>query len=297
MRIICIVLRLSLFFLLPIWTIKAQVTNNLPATNSIAPNWTNSVVAIWYECDGKIFSGTGVIVSNSGYILTAAHVGRDCNNVVGTKIKVGLGNSVYAIPQKTFTASFVNSTTDNVGNPNVYDLKLLKIDSTEGVQLTPASFSTVLPFPGDDISIAGFPDLPFNYLSQRQSSLSIFKTNLLSCFDEGNNNIVTRLHYGGNSLPGFSGGPIFDKSGHLVGIHSSRTTANINNLLNTNCNETTANPCYGNAIRFPVLTADNAIVSQVVNLDYIALKTVLDNYSWGTSIWRIPQQWITLIQQ
>lgn len=297
MRTVYTFLSLSLLFLLPNWTIKAQVTNNLPANNSTAPNWTNSVVAIWYECNGKTFSGTGVIVSKSGYILTAAHVGRDCNNVGGTKIKVGLGNSVYAIPQKTFTASMVNSITDNVDNPNVYDLKLLKIDSTNGVQLTPASFATILPFPGDDVSIAGFPDLPFDYLSQKQSSLSVFKTNLLSCFDEGNNNIATRLHYGGNSLPGFSGGPIFDKSGNLVGIHSSRTTANINNLLNTNCNETTAKPCYGNAIRFPVLTAANTVVSQVVNLDYNALKTVLDNYSWGTSIWRIPQQWITLIQQ
>ena len=278
-------------------TLKAQVTNNLLATNAATPNWANSVVKIWYQCDGKTYSGTGVIVSKSGYILTAAHVGRDCNGISNTAIQIGFGNSAYNVPQKTFTASLIKSATDNVGNPNVYDLKLLKIDNTNGIVLNPASFSTVLPFPGDEIWIAGFPDLPFNYLSQTQASLSVFKTNLLSCFAEGSNNIPTRLHYGGNSLPGFSGGPLFDKSGRLIGIHSTRTTANINNLLNTNCNETTANPCYGNAIRFPVLTANNQVVSQVINLDYNALKTVLDNYSWGTSVWRIPQEWINLIQK
>lgn len=284
-------------FVLSDLSLNAQVTNNLPATIVTAPNWTNSVVKIWYQCNGNTYTGTGVIVSKSGYILTAAHVGRDCNDIANTTIQVGIVNSAYNVPQKTFTASSIKSATDNVGNPNVYDLKLLKIDNLSGEILSPVSFSTVLPFPGDEIWIAGFPNLPFDYLSQTQASLSVFRTNLLSCFGEGGNNIPTRLHYGGNSLPGFSGGPLFDKSGKLIGIHSTRTTANINNLLNTNCNDTNANPCYGNAVRFPVLTANSQIVSQVVHIDYNALKTVLDNYSWGTSIWRIPQEWLTLIQQ
>jgi Trypsin-like serine proteases, typically periplasmic, contain C-terminal PDZ domain len=287
-----------LMFCAPRTKIEAQVTNNLTATN-VVPDWTKSIVKIWYECSGKIFTGAGVIVSKSGYILTAAHVGRDCNTISDTKIKVGTIKSAYSPPQQIYNAKFVNSITDNVQNPNVYDLKLLKIDTTGGVTLTPAVFSATLPLPGDDISIAGFPDLPFAFLNQNEASLSIYKTGVLSCFAESNNNIPTRIHYGGNALPGFSGGAIFDKNGHLVGIHSTRSTASITNLLNTTCPDAanTQKPCWGNAIRFKVLTSENTIVTQEVYIDYNALKTVLDNYSWGTSIWRIPQAWLTLIQQ
>lgn len=293
-NIICTLILHALLSNLPV---HAQVTNNLPATEASLPNWTKSVVKIWYECNGNIYTGTGVIISKSGYIITAAHVGRNCDNTAGTKIKIGLVESTYTVPQQKFTAKQMYTVTDNVGNPNVYDLKLLKIDNLNGTELNPAVFSSALPFAGDEILVAGFPDLPFIFLnSQKQAPLSVFKTSVLSCFAESNNGIPTRIHYGGNSLPGFSGGPIFDKNGKLIGIHSTRSTANISNLLNTNCTDTSDKPCFGNAIRFPVLTTGNILTTQVINLDYNALKTVLDNYSWGTSIWRIPQEWITLIQ-
>jgi Trypsin-like peptidase domain len=279
-------------------TIKAQITNNLIANNNAMPAWASSVVKIWYECNGTTYTGAGVIVSNSGYILTASHVGRDCSGISSTSIQIGVVSSAYIQPQPKYTATLIDQITDNAGNPNVYDLKLLKIDTTGGIKLTSAAYATTLPFPGDDIFVAGFPDLPFTFLSQKQASLSVYKTNVFSCFAEAGNNIPTRIHYGGNSLPGFSGGPIFDKTGHLIGIHSTRSTANITNLLTTPCGDSanTQNPCWGNAVRFQLLTKDNRLVTQEVNINYNALKNVLDNYSWGTSIWRIPQQWLKMMQ-
>ena len=278
-------------------SIHAQTSNNLPVKNNGLPEWSKSVVKIWYECEGNTYTGTGVIVSKTGHIITAAHVGRPCNNSNNTKINIGLVNSAYSTPVQSFTASLINSATDNIGNPNVYDLKLLKICNLNNSELIPAVFASKLPFAGDEIFISGFPDLPFIFLNnQKTASLSVYKTNVLSCYSENNNGIPTRIHYGGNSLPGFSGGPIFNKNGELIGIHSTRSTANITNLLNTNCTDTSDNPCWGNALRFQVLSSENEVSTQVIHLDYNALKNVLDNYSWGTSIWKIPQAWIDSIK-
>jgi hypothetical protein len=278
-------------------SLKGQNINNLQRNVVNVPEWSKSVVKIWYECNGNIYSGSGVIISKNGYVITAAHVGKNCNNNNDPKISIGVVSSIFKAPQKQFTAKFVDSMTDSVTNTNEFDLKLLKIDNLNGAEIYPAIFSSILPISGDDIQVAGFPDLPFAYLRQKEAPISIYKTSILSCFAE-EDNVPVRLHYGGNSLPGFSGGPIFDKNGKLIGIHSTRTTANINNLLNTNCMDTVSNtPCYGNAVRFTILTEGNKTTTQVVNLDYNALKSVLDNYSWGTSIWRIPQKWIETIKK
>lgn len=276
------------------WASEAQqITNNLPATTVTVPDWVRSVVLLQYNCDGVPYAATGVVISKAGHILTAAHVGKDCKGNPIKKMQVGVVNSVYGQPQKLYTATVVDRAADN--SESVYDLKLLKIDNLNGAQLVPAPFATALPLPGDEISVAGFADLPFAFLSQNQASLSVYKTGILSCFAEAGNGIPTRIHYGGNTLPGLSGGPIFNSNGQLIGIHSTRSTATISKLLTTPCADAAnqQSPCYGNAIRFQMLNPQNKVVTQEVHLDYAALKNVLDNYAWGTSIWRIPQQWLT----
>lgn len=279
-------------------TMKAQITNDLTAENNSKPEWTESIVKIWYECGGKIYTGAGIIVSKSGYILTAEHVGNICGTNSTTVIKVGFVDNFYDIPKQSLTAIEVNSLTDNPDNATSYDLKLLKVNNLNGRLIKPIELSKSLPMPGDNIFIAGFPDLPFIFLqNQKLSSLSVFKTNILSCYDEAKNGIPTRIHYGGNSLPGFSGGPIFNDENELIGLHSSRTTANISNLLNTICEDSSNNNCWGNAVKFDVMSADNTVRTQTININYIALKNLLDNYSWGTSIWRIPQGWIDMIRK
>jgi hypothetical protein len=281
----------TVYCLLPICLVHAQ-TNNLPANGSVMPSWTQSVVKIRYVLGGDTLTGAGVIVSSSGYVLTAAHVGSSLSGKPGTVISIGLAKSLYAKPEFLYTATEVNNITDD----NTYDLKLLKINKSDNVQLTFAAFASTVPFPGDEISIAGFPDLPVKFLPQKLGSFSIYKTAILSCYSETRNDTPTRLHYGGGSLPGFSGGPVFNSNGQLIGIHSARFTANIENLFYPEkpCADpqNAQRPCFGNTIRFQVVTAHNKIRTQEINLDYNALKSILDNYSWGTSIWNIPQQWI-----
>lgn len=287
LRSMCLVVACSL---LPAGWVLAQ-TNSLPITTSTTlPTWTQSIVKIQYKVgpgNDSIFTGTGVIISRSGYVLTAAHVGKGL--VRRTVISIGQPTSVYAAPSFQYTATEVAQ----LPIDNKQDLKLLKINNPNNVQFPAATFATVAPFPGNDISVAGYPDLPFRGVGLL-GALSIYKTTILSGYSDANTNIPTRLHYGGGAMEGFSGGPVFNDRGHLLGIHSGRVTANLENLLkdSDSCNDAPGNSCFGNVLRFPVMGPGNQTRTQTVAINYYNLKSVLDNYCWGTSIWKIPQVWI-----
>ena len=286
---------------LPRARVHAQVTNNLPVATAPMPAWTQSIVRIRYTLNGKELTGSGVIVSASGYVLTAGHVGDGMAGQPGTRIRIGQVASPYGPVDYRYAAKELYRATD----ANTHDLKLLQITnppSAPAARLTPAPLATTAPFPGNEVFVAGFPNLPFAYLPHSPGAgLSIYKTAILSCYAEAGTNVPTRLHYGGGSLPGFSGGPVFNHDGQLLGIHSARATDNVTDLFYPEApcteNATPAKPCFGNTLRFPVMGAQNQLRTQEITLNHMGLKTVLDNFSWGTSIWRIPQKWVDLIRQ
>ncbi|HEX7240632.1 MAG TPA: serine protease [Longimicrobiaceae bacterium] len=259
------------------------------------PSWARSVVRIWFECNNTIDSGAGVVISKSGRVLTAAHVGRSCTSNQ-TRIFVGFVTSPYQPPTRQYAASRVHTSVDNLGNPTAYDLALLQIVNPDSSTLHPAVVSRALPMPGDDALVVGFPRLPYQWLpGQPEPNLSVLRTHLLSVATATPTDTVpSRLHYGGGTLSGMSGGPVFDRNGHLVGIHSARATANIVNLLNENCPSADyqANRCSGNALRIDYRDHAGANRTQVVNVSYFDLKALLENYGWATSIWRVPESWL-----
>jgi hypothetical protein len=139
--------------------------------------------------------------------------------------------------------------------------------------------------------IAGFSDLPFEFLRSphsRRGGLTINRLNLISVAAD-QNDVPFRLHYPGSTLGGVSGGPVFDAEGRLIGIHSTRTTRNIVNLINATCNPTATD---GNCIRITIPGSGGATVQQPIGVNFESVKNVLENYSWATSIHALPQGWI-----
>jgi S1-C subfamily serine protease len=263
----------------------AQPDPRIAAAFSQLPAWTRSVVLIRVYCPGQAtpYMGTGVLVRASGEVLTAAHVGSACPGV--TEAKIGAVRSPYSAPGEELMADLVHRVADDnlspdsaaLGSSSYRDLAVWKIRSLAGSTLAPATLSPDFPVPGEEVEIVGFSGLPFWHANNAGRNagpgLTRFRTSL-SSIAASTADIPYRLHYTGATLPGVSGGPVFDRQGRLLGIHSGRTTGTIENLVKMPCTP----PSWGNC--------------ETVGVNYQAVKAPLDNYSWATSILAVPTGWL-----
>ena len=155
--------------------------------------------------------GSGVIVSkrdNIYTILTAWHVLKD--NVEGEEV------SIYTKDDNYFFR--LPNTTQKIDG---VDLGTFDVKSDSALEV--AKFGNAsLSYPGDTLFISGFP------LSTPTIPSRIFR------FTEGRvigNSTTTQLplgyqlFYSNQTLPGMSGGPIFNTDGDLIGIHGRGETA------------------------------------------------------------------------
>jgi len=232
---------------------------------------------------GDVYEGVGVVVAKSAEVLSAAHVGSHCLDV--KKAVVGTIRSPYAAPGNDLTATLQHRIADNrttfereaVEKNEFQDLALWKIDTLEGSGLVPAPIAKAFPIAGDPIEIVGFAGLPFSHTingeagKHRGTGVTRYRTWITSVAASAERNIPYRIHYPGFTLPGLSGGPVFNAAGQLLGIHSSRYSKPVDNALAAGCGTGKPN-CFG--------------------LDVVALKTMLDNYSWATSVFAIPADWL-----
>lgn len=186
---------------------SAENTTNL--TSSIVKKTADSVVEI--ETEGvKTGSfaqqyvvkgaGSGVIISEDGYIITNNHVIDGANNVTVT-LRDG---------QKSYTAAVIGSDREN-------DIALLKVDATG---LSPATFgdSSTLAV-GDYVVAIGNP------LGQLGGTVTdgIISALARNVTIEGEN--MTLLQTNAQISPGNSGGGLFNSNGELVGIVNAKDSA------------------------------------------------------------------------
>jgi hypothetical protein len=287
-------------------SVPALVTAAQPASaeQRELPGWARSLVKIWTTCqittssgavENKELEGTGVVLTATGNVATAAHVGRDCEG--GTNIKWRVGpivslKAAYSSPAPRWNATLHQRLVDNLKNPTTHDLALLKVTGAAAGELTPIKIAKEWPVPGDTIQVAGFSDLPFFWLGDpaaKDAGPTIFTTQLMSAW-AGGTGAPQRLHYGGGGLSGLSGGPVVNGRGELIGIHSSRASANVTNVLSTNCSD---GPCdSGLSVAFQVPKSGGGTETQIVRANPVGLKGVLENYGWATAISRIPAEWL-----
>jgi TPR repeat protein/S1-C subfamily serine protease len=149
--------------------------------------------------------GSGVVVSDSGDILTNAHVVNNC-----TRIRIqpsGIGVKVVARDARN-------------------DLALLRAES---LGLPPARLRTGRNVRlGDDIIAIGYP------LKGVLSSGAVVTSGIINAMT-GLNDDTSAFQISATVQPGSSGGPIFDRSGNLVGIVRARLLSTAqNNPQNVN---------------------------------------------------------------
>jgi S1-C subfamily serine protease len=198
-----------------------------------APDFRNSIVMISIQCPGDTRPyplGAGVVVSGDGLVLTAAHVGKNCPHI--TAARMGAVTSPYQAPGTNLQAVRIKRRVDRTDEApdaattavGVFeDLALYRITNMAGSGLVPATIAKRYPVPGEDVMVVGFAGMPFWYAGApiRDPGLTIFKTSLSSVAAD-TQDVPFRIHYTGATLPGVSGGPVFNSNGELVAIHSGR---------------------------------------------------------------------------
>ncbi len=167
-------------------------------TESIYEKVTPSIVEITvYEGNdlSPISSGTGIVMSEDGYIITNAHVLEG-----GTGVNVEFYNSQQA------SATII-------GSDELTDIAVIKV---EGVELEPAEFGS-----SDDLKVGqtaiviGNPGGLSNTLTQGVISG-------LNREIDDNSRSIELIQVDAAVNPGNSGGPLFNSYGQVVGITSSK---------------------------------------------------------------------------
>ena len=139
-------------------------------------------------------TGTGFLVSSSGYFLTNAHVVTDC-----ASIAIGVFG-----PARLVDADATN------------DIALLQVGAV--VPATPLTFAPRSPTIGEEIIALGFPlqNILANGLNMTRGDVSALA---------GIGGDTRFLQISAAVQPGNSGGPLLDRSGRLVGIVTGKLNA------------------------------------------------------------------------
>lgn len=166
-----------------------------------------SVVGISSEFDSGVSTGTGIIISSDGYIVTNAHVVQDAES--GTAVRA-----------KNVTAVLSDSTECSasiIGADSRTDLAVVKI-SSDGLTLTPADFGDSDKLTEGELAVAIGNPLGFElYGSTTCGIISALNRKITVGEYE-----MTLIQTDAAINPGNSGGPLLNSMGQVVGINSSK---------------------------------------------------------------------------
>lgn len=183
----------------------SDAENNKQYTSEYAFNQiSDSVVGIMCYSDKEKTSlksqGSGMILSQGGYLLTNAHV---------------IGNSKTAYAIKVVTSDGKEYNAGVVGFDSRTDIAVLKMDGAEG--LKPATFgdSSQLTI-GEDIIIVGNPGGISYQNSMTKGIVSALDR------DASDRSIVKYIQTDAAINPGNSGGPAVNLYGQVIGMASSK---------------------------------------------------------------------------
>jgi S1-C subfamily serine protease len=177
-----------------------QVTNPLEilksiseATSTLIGNVSKSVVSV----KAQMSRGTGVVISKDGYIVTCNHVLQGCSTV-----KIGQG-------EKTFNAKIVGADSYN-------DLAVLKAEKGE--------FTPIEVGDSDKLSVGQYVLALANPFNRAQpTATSGMVTNASSTIRgwRGMTAMENVIATDAQLNPGFSGGPLVDAEGKIIGINTA----------------------------------------------------------------------------
>jgi serine protease Do len=178
----------------------SQLTNPLEvlkslseATSMLIKKTSESVVSV----KAQMSHGTGVVLTKDGYIVTCNHVLGGCNT-----IKIGQG-------EKTFNAKIVGTDPYN-------DLALLKAEKGE--------FTPIETGNSEKLSVGQYVFALANPFNRSQSTATTgIITNVNSTIRgwRGMTQMENVIATDAQLNPGFSGGPLVDVEGRIIGINTA----------------------------------------------------------------------------
>lgn len=145
-------------------------------------------------------AGSGVIISDDGYIITNYHVIEDANNITVT---LSDGSTNY-------TATLVGGDKEN-------DIALLKIDATG---LSPATFGD-----SSNLAVGDYVVAIGNPLGELGGTVTDGIISALAREVKIDGNNMTLLQTNAQISPGNSGGGLFNANGELIGITNAKDSA------------------------------------------------------------------------
>ena len=180
---------------------SSEVAHLLPGTGptyvTLTVSETSSIpgTPTPHDRTSPITSGSGFLVSGDGYVMTAAHVGVAKDNEVSARAANGRiysGNVVGIFPAN--------------------DMALIKLRGFNGRAVSPATPGCLAP--GDTVFTLGKPHGEGD--TARVGSLQAKHFGRAVAYGKYGYPDALVLHMG--TERGESGGPVFDKTGHLVGM-------------------------------------------------------------------------------
>ena len=176
----------------------------------------SSIVKI--ECtdtDGEK-TGTGVLISNDGYIITNQHVVQKTNGTMNSTCKVGVTSSISVAPNMSYDAQVLTSSSK-------FDLALLKIQTTENnFNYTPI-YTYDLPELGKDVEVYGYPAIGGDTITFTKGYISGY-------VNDPESPITNYIKTDALIEFGNSGGGAFTKAHELIGIPSSAIAGRLNTI-------------------------------------------------------------------
>ena len=163
------------------------------ATTALIQKVSKSVVSV----SSHMSQGTGVVVSRDGYIVTCNHVLHGCSTV-----KVGQG-------EKTYPATII-------GTDGYNDVALLKVEK-------PTNFVPIEFNDSSKLNTGQFVIALANPFNRRQPTATTgIVTNPEATLRQGSSTSMENVIATDAKLnPGFSGGPLIDASGRMIGMNSA----------------------------------------------------------------------------
>jgi serine protease Do len=153
-------------------------------------------------------SGSGVIIAKQGNtytVLTANHVVKNSNSEYVIRTAKGKNHAVTGVQSLT-------------GKKGSLDLATVKFESSEEYSIAPVTNSDEASI-GSGIYISGYPIPPGNGTEREYAFTNGQVTNIRADNAEG-----YTMRYDAVTRRGMSGGPVFDVSGRVVGIHGQGET-------------------------------------------------------------------------
>jgi S1-C subfamily serine protease len=148
-------------------------------------------------------SGSGLILTANGYIVTNYHVIENASHIEVDVFNKGI--------KKTYMADVINS-------DKINDLSILKIrDENFKMNAVPFGIKSYGVKVGEDAFALGFPKIGLQ-------GNEVKVTNGIISSNTGFQNDPTTFQISVPIQPGNSGGPLFDKSGNLIGITNAGIT-------------------------------------------------------------------------